>query len=190
MIIYKITNKINGKSYIGQTIQSLECRLAQHFSKNDTIIQKAIRKYGKDSFEYVIIDTADCMEQLNSKEIFWINFYRTLTIQNGYNVKTGGNNAKLTVEEKEIVSKRTREAMNKPEIKAKLGRVWTKEEKEAKSRQMKGKKLSKEHKEAISSALKGKRKTKEHVRNIVKGRIKAGIIKNSNALESEGVNNE
>jgi group I intron endonuclease len=190
MIVYKITNKINGKSYIGQTVQDFECRLSQHFSKSDTVIQKAIRKYGKENFEYTIIDNAESIEQLNSKECFWIKFYRTLTVQNGYNVKTGGSNARLTLEEKKIVSKKTKEAMNKPEVKAKLGRVWTKEEKEAKAKQMKGRKLSKEHKEAISKALKGKKKSKEHIENSKKARTGLKYKTKNTTLDSEGVNNE
>lgn len=178
MIVYKITNKVNGKCYIGQTVQDFDKRLAQHFSKKDTVIQKAIRKYGKDSFEYVIIDRANNMEQLNSKEEFWINFYKSLTTQNGYNIKKGGKNARLTEEEKLNVSKKTKEALSRPEIRQKLGRTWTKEEKERKSNQMKGRKLSKEHRESISKALKGKKKSKEHAKNIAKGKtgIKYNIV--------------
>jgi len=49
MIIYKITNKINGKSYIGQTIQKLEYRIGDHFSGhgNARRLSSAIKKYGK-----------------------------------------------------------------------------------------------------------------------------------------------
>lgn len=54
--IYKITNKINGKVYIGQTIMPIKNRMYKHYSqakngKNITGIDAAIKKYGKENFE-------------------------------------------------------------------------------------------------------------------------------------------
>ena len=46
MIIYKITNNVNGKIYIGQTVRTLEERLSEHKRKKVSLISKAFDKYG------------------------------------------------------------------------------------------------------------------------------------------------
>lgn len=87
-IIYKITNKVNNKSYIGQTRYSLEFRWRQHQHKKDnTYFHNAIKKYGADNFELSVLEECD-VEQLNSREIFYIAKYNTF--QEGYNLTIGG----------------------------------------------------------------------------------------------------
>lgn len=94
MIIYRITNKTNGKVYIGQTNKSLEERKRTHrnrcFGKyyNKTKLYDAIRVYGWDNFEWAEIDTANSQEELDQKEIDYIRSYNS--IDNGYNMITGG----------------------------------------------------------------------------------------------------
>lgn len=94
--IYKITNKINGKAYVGQTICNIEKRFREHvhasLTKN-TYLYNAMRKYGKDNFEIVEIDYAKSLDELNSKEIYWIDKLNT-KIPNGYNIADGGNGVK------------------------------------------------------------------------------------------------
>ena len=99
MIIYKITNKVNGKSYIGQTTNSLLIRWYKHTHKSSRClaIHSAIEKYGKDNFTIETIDTASTKEELNEKEKYWIEFFNTIS-PNGYNLKTGGNNCTYTEE--------------------------------------------------------------------------------------------
>ena len=93
-IIYKISNRVNNKVYIGQTIRTLEERLKRHFhdaeSNPNTKIyfQRAIRKYGKENFYIEQIDTAKTQEELNKKEQFWIEKFDSIT--NGYNTAIGG----------------------------------------------------------------------------------------------------
>ena len=53
--IYKATNKINGKSYIGQS-NNIERRFSEHKTKIDIPIEIAIRKYGIDAFNFEIIE--------------------------------------------------------------------------------------------------------------------------------------
>ena len=53
--IYKITKKSNGKSYIGQS-NDIERRFIEHKYKTDISVEKAIRKYGIDAFDYEIIE--------------------------------------------------------------------------------------------------------------------------------------
>lgn len=87
-IIYKITNKVNGKSYIGQTRYTIEFRWKQHQHKKDnTYFHNAIHKYGVDNFSIEILEECD-IEELNQKEIFYIAKYDTF--KNGYNLTIGG----------------------------------------------------------------------------------------------------
>lgn len=93
-IIYEAVNKVNGKKYIGQTKNDLVIRQRQHFSdasRNDNLhFHNAIRKYGKDNFEWNIIDHSLDEEELDLKEIFWIEFLKTYDEKFGYNMTFGG----------------------------------------------------------------------------------------------------
>jgi group I intron endonuclease len=92
VIIYKITNRINGKIYIGQTVRSLQYRWKCHRHANDNcVFHKAIRKYGAENFTVEQIDTACDGEELNRKEKYWIAYYNS-TLPNGYNSTDGGDN--------------------------------------------------------------------------------------------------
>jgi group I intron endonuclease len=92
-IVYKITNKLNGKVYIGQTIYSLERRWQQHISKarrdSHYLFHNAIRKYGIDSFDLEELESCDTCDSLNDCEIHWIKELNTLS-PFGYNLVTGG----------------------------------------------------------------------------------------------------
>ena len=88
--IYKITNLVNGKVYIGQTKGSIEKRWKEHCRKNSfcSKLRRAIQKYGKNNFSIEQIDHAHNQEELDSKEIFWIKKYNSTEI--GYNIAKGG----------------------------------------------------------------------------------------------------
>jgi len=101
-IIYKHTNKINGRAYIGQTIYSLEIRLKGHLkeSKNNPKypFQRAIAKYGIENFTSEILEELPLCSSLNTKqttldeaEIRLIKKHKTHISENGYNVAIGGN---------------------------------------------------------------------------------------------------
>ena len=87
-IVYKITNNINGKAYVGQTIRSLNARIKQHMTCKRCIMHKAFKKYGFENFTIEILDTAYSKEELNQKEIYWISKFDTF--KNGYNLCEGG----------------------------------------------------------------------------------------------------
>ena len=86
MLIYKITNTINNKCYIGQTIKSAEERWKEHQSHafgthtndiNKTLYQ-AMRKYGLENFTFEVLqDNIETFEQLDKAEIYWIDYYKT-----------------------------------------------------------------------------------------------------------------
>lgn len=91
--IYKITNIINGKSYIGQTIQDVKDRFYQHCATKcskavlNMAIHRAIEKYGKSNFTIEVIEEIDSTN-LNDREKYWIKYYNSYN--NGYNSTEGG----------------------------------------------------------------------------------------------------
>ena len=97
--IYKITNKVNGKSYIGQTRYTVEFRWRQHQHKKDNVyFHNAIHKYGVDNFIVETLEECD-YKDLNSREIFYIAKYNTF--KNGYNLTIGGDgNRRLLLDDK------------------------------------------------------------------------------------------
>ena len=115
MYIYKITNKVNGKVYIGQSIRPIEQRFQRHINDAvnnilDTHFARAIRKYGKENFYIELVETCDNQTELNLRERYWIRKYDS--INNGYNEtdatsKCGGNTymSKTESEMKEISEK-------------------------------------------------------------------------------------
>ena len=88
MIVYKATNMVNGKVYIGQTIQKLEDRITRHKIESNQGIKRhfydAIRKYGFDQFKWEIIDNSKTEKELDDKEIFWIEYYKSNVRKYGY----------------------------------------------------------------------------------------------------------
>lgn len=95
-IIYKATNLINGKVYIGQTTRSLHSRISAH-KKSKRAFGKAIQKYGIENFRIAIIDKAEDKSGLDNKETFWINFYKSMGPQ-GYNLTSGGDTTEFSIE--------------------------------------------------------------------------------------------
>ncbi len=99
-IIYKATFP-NGKVYIGQTRQTLERRKENHLryfkkkkeNKNNYVFYRAINKYGFDNITWETIDYAKDQKELNEKECYWIDYYKSyIKFENcqGYNMTLGG----------------------------------------------------------------------------------------------------
>ena len=92
-IIYKATNSINGKVYVGQTKILLRDRIVAHLSQARCnaghYFHAAIRKYGQDAFAFEAIDSAVDAADLNAKEIHWITAL-DCRAPNGYNMSPGG----------------------------------------------------------------------------------------------------
>ena len=108
--IYKITNKENGKVYIGQAID-INRRLNEHKKKRSITIDDYINVLGIDNFTYEIVEECS-KEELDEKEKYYINFYDSQ--KQGYNIQAGGFNnsigesngrAKLT--EEDVIEIRT-----------------------------------------------------------------------------------
>ena len=85
--IYKVTNKINGKVYIGQSVD-IGRRWRQHMTAEDDIyFHKAIQKYGVENFEWEVIEKCKKSE-LDERESYWIEYYDSFN--KGYNCTKGG----------------------------------------------------------------------------------------------------
>ncbi len=93
MIIYKITNKINGKIYIGLSRRSLEKRKQDYkrrYLSQDYLILRAMKKHGFENFIFEEIDNAKTINELSEKEKYWIKFYNSRNKRIGYNILEGG----------------------------------------------------------------------------------------------------
>lgn len=107
MFIYKISNTVNDKVYIGQTIRPIEERFHRHINDAmnnilDTHFARAIRLYGPDKFYIELLDTANTQEELTQKEHDYIQLFNS--VEDGYNEtdamsKCGGNTYKSKTEE-------------------------------------------------------------------------------------------
>lgn len=97
--IYKVTNLINGKIYIGQS-QHIETRWYSH--KNDynnpnssgytSMFYNAMRKYGVENFQFEVIEECP-LDKLNEREQYWIEYFHSywgFEKSNGYNMTLGG----------------------------------------------------------------------------------------------------
>ncbi|MBR6712359.1 MAG: GIY-YIG nuclease family protein [Selenomonadaceae bacterium] len=88
-VVYKITNKLNGRSYVGKTTRSVEERFGEHARCKKFLVDKAICKYGRENFLVEVIEECETIEQLNEREIFWIAELNC-KVPNGYNLTDGG----------------------------------------------------------------------------------------------------
>lgn len=109
--VYLITNKVNGKVYVGQTTRFLKNRLRNHISHayahlsgkykgQDTPLFRAIRKYGKESFIIDVICSCSSKEELDLMEDLYIAILGGMDKRTGYNVRRGGSNGKMSEEVK------------------------------------------------------------------------------------------
>lgn len=146
MIIYKATNKINGKCYIGQTRHSLEHRKTIHLrcAKKgvETHFYQAIRKYGEENFEWEIICSTNDKQRLNELETFYIQKYNS--IKQGYNMVDGGNNNIMDIES---VKTKHDAVMQSPEVRKKISNSMKAYRKEHK--------FSEEHRRKLSEKARG-----------------------------------
>lgn len=122
-----MTNLINSKIYIGQTINTLEYRKNQHFRearskrRNTVYFHNALNKYGYDNFIFEEIDCADTQEELDEKERYWIKYYDSNNKNKGYNLDSGGQSGGVKSEEtKRKIGETTEEKWNNPEIAEKM----------------------------------------------------------------------
>lgn len=108
--IYKITNQINGKVYIGQT-NDLERRQKEHWSTydRDQPLYQAFNKYGRENFKMEPIEET---EEYDAREIYWIDYYNSYG-KGGYNATRGGQTSGDAERVYDILSKHYEEILQK-----------------------------------------------------------------------------
>jgi group I intron endonuclease len=177
-IIYKITNLITGKVYIGQTKHSIEKRFKEHIRTSFSddrphgYIHKSIRKYGIENFSVEQIDSAKTHDELNEKERYWITQEDSLS-PNGYNLVSGGKGKGMSEETRERIrsanlgkklSEKTRQAL----LKATTGRIQSEETKRKIGDGNRGKYVSEETRKKLSDLKSGKPRDEETKRKLSK----------------------
>ncbi len=158
MIIYKITNKINGKCYIGQTIYSLAHRWSGHNveRRGCVALQEALKKYGKENFCVEELVQCKSLQELNNTEEYFISYYNCIA-PNGYNIEPGGNNKTHSAETRRKIGLGNKGKIISAKTKIKMSAA-TKGEKNP----FYGRKHSSETKLKISIANKGKLSSKKN----------------------------
>ncbi len=189
MIIYKITNLINDKIYVGKQETTRKDYLG-----SGTLIKKAIKKYGRENFKKEILEYCETKEELNEREIYWIE--KLNAIKEGYNIATGGEGGDLSKYRKNSLKNKTYDEIygnKKAQIlkKIKSNNVkgiknpmfGTKLSKEHLEKMKIGKKNSnyiftEKHKNNLRKSLTGRKlsvETKNKMSNTRKGKSKSGI---------------
>lgn len=177
-MIYKATNLVNGKIYIGQTIKTLRERLLEHkrdskrLKHRNIAFYNAINKYGFDNFNWCIIDSGLSKGELDEKEVYWINFYKSYihhNDSNGYNSTLGGDGLYGYKPSIETIKKQVE------------SRKWYRHSEKTKKKQSeshKGRKKSEKHKENLSKSRIGRFAGEEHPRSkaVVQLSLNGGFI--------------
>ena len=196
MVIYTLTNTVNGKQYVGKTMVTAMKRFQQHKADarkgSETAIHRAIRKYTPEAFLVETVDEAADKATLNQKEREWVA--KLGTFKSGYNMTPGGEGQghKHSEETKQkIRDRRIAYFQENPEARkqaAEYGRLakMTDEEKDRRRICMMGNQYSKgmtyhhtdEAKAAIGSAHKGKIVSEETRQKISKARKLEVVIRN------------
>lgn len=181
--IYCITNIQNNKKYIGKSFD-IEKRINGHKKMlnekfhHNFHLQNSWEKYGENNFVFEIIEFGNFNnDELNKKEMYWINFYKSYNPQYGYNKTYGGDGGILTKEIREKISKSSMGKILSNETKSKLSIAFS-----GKNNPMYGKrgslhpgyglKRSQEFKDNLSKKLKGHKVSKEQVEKMLKHRRK------------------
>ena len=125
MIIYKTTNKINGKFYVGKDTYNNTKYLG-----SGKILKRAIKKYGKENFEKEILEECTNEQELKDREIFWIDKLNATNKDIGYNIAIGG------------VGGRLGDEVNEKRKRSLTGRKFSVEHKNNLSKSLSGRKLS------------------------------------------------
>lgn len=152
--IYKITNLINGKIYVGYTKKELKERFNEHCKPRSKGALKmpivmAIKKYGIENFKIELLEESENDEYIHEeREKYWINVLQATNNKIGYNLAAGGNGCGFYYWNNGIKNKRSKECPGKNWIR---GMLVTEESRKLRSDAHKGQ----------QSAFKGKKHTKE-----------------------------
>lgn len=202
--LYKITNTINGKIYIGQSVNP-RSRWYGHKKEAERevprmVIARAIKKYGSSGFLFELIACCRNQDDTNEIETDLVRQYDSTNSEKGYNVSPGGMNAPKTEEWKRKVSEKlmghpvsqeTRDKVSK----GNTGKVRSEETKQQISISMIGKERTEEHRQNLSESLKGNQnrlgniqtdETRQKISKAMKGRRPAEVTIQKSVDKTKG----
>jgi len=157
-IIYKTTNLLNGKIYVGHHYTSAN----DGYYGSGIHIKRSINKYGKENFKRETLEF--CMSaNINEKEIYWISILSATNKNIGYNISTGGTGLGM-------LGKNHKEETLKKLSNFRKGKHLSETSKMKVSIANKGKKLSEEQKNNLRKIHTGKKLSEEHIRKMIKSR--------------------
>ena len=159
MIIYKTTNLVNSKIYIGQDKNNNP----KYLGSGD-LIKRAIKKYGKNSFKKEILKECLNQKELDEYERFFIEKYNSRDLKIGYNISIGGKNGTT-------LNRNMSEETKKKISQSKIGVKFSKEHKKNLSEAHMGKKISEETKKKMSNSSPYKNTKKGNLDNNIKEKI-------------------
>lgn len=170
-IIYKHTNKITGKCYIGQTCDTMENRWRDHVKDSKKVkprykFQHAIKKYKEDNFTHEILEELDSELFTNAAEKYWIKKFNSLS-PNGYNLTDGGDGGRKSEETKSKMRDSAKIANSRPEVRQHKSAAQNRPE--IRQRNSEAQKIIQNTSEARlwkNRALKGKPKSEDAIRNM------------------------
>lgn len=164
MQVYLITNKINGKKYVGQTVRQTKDRLKYHLWQDSCpALHRALLKYGVDNFSITTLVICSSKEEMDSLEALYVKTLNT-KVPNGYNIADGGHSAgahKCSEETKEKIRK------------ARVGMRFSAEHRKNLSISHKGKGLGNTLRKGLAPVNKGKTGLYKHSEQAKKSIAKA-----------------
>lgn len=181
-IIYKTTNLITGKIYIGQDSNN-----NPRYLGSGLLIKKAIKKYGRDKFIKEVLE--ECLiEDLGIRERYYIELFNSMDLNTGYNLRAGGDH--IHDYSQSFMDKMKRPKTEEWKAKKRGMKVHSQEFKDAVSKRLKGKKYTAEELDRrniflkdpnrcakISKALTGRTKSEEHKQKLSEKAKERGLNK-------------
>jgi group I intron endonuclease len=176
MIIYKTTNLINGKIYIGKDEKN-----TPNYIGSGLLITRSIKKYGKENFKKEILETCLNKDELKAREQYWIKEYNSTDILVGYNITKGGDGGLTS--SIEHLSKVSKKLWSDPEyvkkqMVSRKKRVY---------RQKGEYNHSKETKEKLKISHSGKTHTEEHKQNNAKANLEKRVYSIIKCVETNQI---
>lgn len=167
MYVYKITNNITKKIYIGKQVRN-----NKNYMGSGKLIKLSISKYGTENFIKEIVEVCHSKKELSEREIFWISFYNSQDPKIGYNISNGGDgnsNNKHRIGKKLSETHKKKISLNHHDVSGEKNPMF-------------GKKHTDESKEKISIKRKGLKLTEA---TIEKFKIRSSGENNSNSKLTE-----